>query len=548
MKKKSTFLTLFLCLSFFYNVYAQIVIDESQLELNNGKYLLNNTEYNGLVYSKYKTKGQYEYCYMMKNGVANGIYQTLIIDFNLDPTKFRDSSIIKLAYKEIESKKNNNEKISNDTIKATIDINEYLINIGGNKKLDKLKTKYKEGKLKGESLNLFEKYLANISIIQKGKQSIQDNLNVIDAKQKSVLNESNKPIIKQAVSEEYYQNNLVKNGQYISFYSNNSIKSKGEYVNNLQNGLWTYYFENGKIKGQGNFKNGNGEDISKSSGIPRNGREGNWKFYYESGKLEQETNYLDGLVNGKSVMFYENGNLSAVEQFVNGKLNGKRQSYFENGKLKEESQFVNGQLSGKHLLYFENGKLMQEGNMLNGKFSGIVTIYDESGQIKMKQSMLNGKGNGLKTDYYPNGKKKSDVYFVNDKPHGRAITYYDNGKIEVEGFIDTLSKHHTGESGLHIEYDQAGVMTKKVQIDRDGNETFIFPKQLGFEESQEQLRNSNHVCNWCGRTFKGLGFEAYDGSLGIQQNCRTSAKLIVILPALEKYFCSAKCAYEECIH
>ena len=547
MKKTFPSLFLLLCLLFSNGSFAQTIIDESQLELNNGKYLLNNTEFDGLVYSKKKTNGQYEYCYMIRNGVPNGIYQSFVVNLNLNPANYRDSSKIKNALKEIEIIKLDNLKYSNDTLKASNEIKDYISGIGGNKKLDKLNSKYKEGKLKGESLNLFEKYLANISIIQKGKQSIQDNLNVIDAKQKSVLNESNKPIIKQAVSEEYYQYNLVKNGQYISFYSNNSVKSKGEYVNNLQNGLWTYYFENGKIKGQGNFKNGNGEDISESSGVPRNGREGNWKFYYESGKLSQETNYLDGLLNGKSVIFYENGNLSADEQYVNGKLNGKWQTYFENGKLKEEGQFINGQLSGKHLLYFENGKLMQEGNMLNGKFSGIVTVFDESGQIKMKQSMSNGKGNGLKTDFYPNGKKKFEAYFVNDKPHGRAITYYENGKKEIEGFMDTLSKHHTGESGLHIEYDQAGVMTKKVQIDRDGNETYIFPKQLGFEESQEQLRNSNHVCTWCGRTFKGLGFEAYDSSL-YNKNCRTSAKLIVLLPALEKYFCSAKCAYEECIH
>jgi antitoxin component YwqK of YwqJK toxin-antitoxin module len=556
-----------------FNSNSQLECNESQLFLKEGKYYLNNTEFNGLVWSRNITKGQYEYCFEIKNGVPNGVYKKLTIDYGLNTAKHRDSSIIKFALNDIEMFKVENLKIIEDTVKARSGINELIIKIGGVKKLDKLSSKYIEGKLKGESLTLFESYLEKKSVIQKGRSSILANKEKIENQHKLITIESNKPKINQAILEEYYQINFIKNGTYSLYYSNNSINAKGEYLNNLQNGQWTYFFENGKIKADGSFKNGDGGNVSETTGIPRNGREGNWIFYHENGNKSQESNYLSGKLNRNSLYYFENGNKEEESNYSNDQLNGKRLIYYENGKLKEDLNYSNDQLNGKRLIYydngslkeesfyrnglkdgkviryFDNGKVLSRAEVTNGKLNGLVTFYNSEGIKLSEQFYKNDKQNGLKTTFFQNGFKENEATFVNDILHGPLKLYHDNGKIKLDMIADSLSKSECGCSGIANSYDENGKLIEKIEVSRNGDVKQLFKQKSEFEQNIEKEKNSKHNCSWCGRSFMGLGFEASDNSfIGGDKTCKTSSKMFVLIPELEKYFCSAKCAYEECIH
>ncbi len=64
-----------------------------------------------------------------------------------------------------------------------------------------------------------------------------------------------------------------KHGEYKAYFENKEIRVNGKYENGMMMGTWTYYYDNKNIRGIYNFLNGDGSDVSKVSGIPKNG---NW--------------------------------------------------------------------------------------------------------------------------------------------------------------------------------------------------------------------------------------------------------------------------------
>lgn len=545
MKNYITLLVLFCSVSV--SSFSQKVVNEVQLVLKDNKYYFNNTEYTGLVFSKNITQGQYEYSYEIINGIPNGLYKKFLIDNNLSSTNFRDTNLINSLAKNIEVLKLENLKLIEDTLNATKRISEYIKLIGDEKKLNKLSIKYEEGKLNDESLDLHKKYISNTKTLENVKLNIQANVKKIESNQKSIKDESSKPLLKQSISEEYLQINFVKNGFYTSYHTNNLIKSKGEYINNHQNGLWTFYFENGKTMAQGNFKNGDGGNIG-TSGISRNGREGKWTFYYNSGNIETEYFYVKGELQGRSVSYYENGNKKDETDWVNDN-SSRSVSYYENGNKKDETVWLNDNTNRKVIKYNENGKIKSNATFKNSTLNGLVIIYNDEGIKLSEQYYKDGKQNGLKTTFFQNGFKENELTFVNDKLHGPVKTYYENGKIKFDMNADSLSKSECGCSGIANSYDDKGTLTEKIEVNRNGEVKQLYKQKSQFELNTEKEKNSKHNCSWCGKTFLGLGFEASDGSsLGMGKTCKTSSKMFVTIPELEKYFCSAKCAYDECVH
>lgn len=90
------------------------------------------------------------------------------------------------------------------------------------------------------------------------------------------------------VSEVHYHPNAtksmegtIKNGQrdgeWISWYVDGKIWSKGNFVNGKREGPGVVYFPNGKIQIEGPYNNGN--------------RTGVWRSYDEQGNLISETDY-----------------------------------------------------------------------------------------------------------------------------------------------------------------------------------------------------------------------------------------------------------------
>ena len=96
-------------------------------------------------------------------------------------------------------------------------------------------------------------------------------------------------------------------GKVFDFFENGEKKLDGNYRKGLINGKWTYYHENGQIRAQGRFIDGDGSNLSESTGIPFNGRKGKWSFWYENGQKMYEGTYKDGELI-KETYWGEDGN------------------------------------------------------------------------------------------------------------------------------------------------------------------------------------------------------------------------------------------------
>jgi len=96
-------------------------------------------------------------------------------------------------------------------------------------------------------------------------------------------------------------NEGIIDGEALSYYSNGTLKRKGEYKNGAMDGLWEQWYVDGKKEFQAVYINDsmsgcfkewyeNGK-IKEEGQLFKNERIGKWKFYNETGLLSFEKEY-----------------------------------------------------------------------------------------------------------------------------------------------------------------------------------------------------------------------------------------------------------------
>ena len=104
---------------------------------------------------------------------------------------------------------------------------------------------------------------------------------------------------------EYDVVNGLKNGRFNVYKNADQYILSGMVKNNKNTGEWIYYYPNGKIESKGDFVN---DQLS-----------GRWIWYYEDGSLKQEGFFIKGEREGKWVMYNEHGVIQSQVTFQNGK-------------------------------------------------------------------------------------------------------------------------------------------------------------------------------------------------------------------------------------
>ncbi len=74
--------------------------------------------------------------------------------------------------------------------------------------------------------------------------------------------------------------NNQNSGEWIYYYPDGKIESKGEFIKDKLTGKWTWYYENGSVKQVGFFINGE--------------REGNWVMFNKDGVIQSQITYQNG--------------------------------------------------------------------------------------------------------------------------------------------------------------------------------------------------------------------------------------------------------------
>lgn len=255
----------------------------------------------------------------------------------------------------------------------------------------------------------------------------------------------------------------IKNGKYVGYYADGSIRAEGQYLNMKQNGEWVWYHENGKIETKCSYVYGdldgnyteyhdNGK-IKETKSYILGDLHGESKEYGEEGILKRTANYEYGVSEGKRNFYSEEGHLQLIRFYHNDQIigysyldkNGKELpmisvknetakivSYFDNGIKAREMEVVNGDFENKYLVYYYSGQLYRELNYENDLQVGVEKIFYPSGKIKKVENYTKGLANGKFISYYENGKVKKEENYLLGELNGKSISYNNDGSVSSQ--------------------------------------------------------------------------------------------------------------------
>ncbi len=225
---------------------------------------------------------------------------------------------------------------------------------------------------------------------------------------------------KTVLKEQYYVNDTLDNklqGKYTSFFVSGSLKSEGNYKNNLASGMWKYYYENGKPKMEGAF------ELGKTHGT--------WIYYYENGGKRSEGLLEDNKKTGEWIYYFENGNIKSRGDYQNDVREGIWNYFYEDGTLKAQAFYQAGK--GTYTEFYPSGKLKMKGLNKLGKSDSLWTYYYETGEKLADGYYKNGLKTGPWSYYYKNGNVSSQGGYENGSTVGNWIYYYEDGSKSAEG-------------------------------------------------------------------------------------------------------------------
>jgi antitoxin component YwqK of YwqJK toxin-antitoxin module len=104
---------------------------------------------------------------------------------------------------------------------------------------------------------------------------------------------------------EYDVVNGIKNGRFNVYKNRDKYILSGTVRNNQNTGEWIYYYPDGKIESKGEFV--------------KDQLNGKWCWYYNDGSIKQEGSFVNGERDGTWIMYNEDGIIQSQVTFQNGK-------------------------------------------------------------------------------------------------------------------------------------------------------------------------------------------------------------------------------------
>lgn len=115
------------------------------------------------------------------------------------------------------------------------------------------------------------------------------------------------------------------NGQEITYYPNQQVKSEIMWVKGEKNGLFTEYNENGTISCKGNYKDG--KKVAQCF------------VYYPTGETNKEQIKINDVPNGPFTVYFKNGQPYIQGNYKKGVLDGEYTVYTFDGSVKLKKQY-----------------------------------------------------------------------------------------------------------------------------------------------------------------------------------------------------------------
>ena len=573
----------------------RVNIDE--LTLSNETYSFNGKPYDGSVYVLYDS-GQLKEGFKVKNGKIEG-KMTFYRDDSFVKERYKDTTLILQLENDVitlNDELTSLKKDSVDYLNEKWDLEEEIVgprpNMSNNgfmtdkgykwlkKEMNKkssMKQKYRDGKLKGNKLVLWEDYLKCERNIKLTETEIKEKKNQIHSGESSIELEKGKSEYSHNKKNGYlYKNGScyyhaeydkneklvleeelkdgIRNGSY-KRYENGEIEVEGIYINNKKDGLWTLYYDGWK------------EEISYLNDV----KNGDYKKYYGD-VVVIEGQYSNGLKTGDWKDYNNQSVLTKDYIFIDDKLDGPYKEYSGDVVVKE-GQYSNGLMTGEWIFRHDNGNLKGQGNYVNGDGENVGSseipkngrngewiFYHENGNKKTEGKFLKGEPEGEFTWYYPIGKKKQVVTFKNGEMEGeliifhengnkKEIRYYKNGQTDYDGnILKTFDINGLNEERYEFKNGEFKLYKSQEQIEQELKE--VRKRRENIDNEMETRWNYELNCTWCSDSFRAMSGTMF--SYGLDMECNRDLLNALRLTSVDvnniycKKFCSRKCAEEYC--
>jgi len=126
-------------------------------------------------------------------------------------------------------------------------------------------------------------------------------------------------------------------------------------------------------------------------GVIRNGiKEGAWMVYHENESIKTLSSYIDGNLNGPYMEFNNRGQVEKKIEYINNEFHGVYGEY-KYGRPIKELTYNFGVLEGPFREWNDRGKLTKKGGFLKGEQHGVLQFFDEDEKIIMEYTYENGE-------------------------------------------------------------------------------------------------------------------------------------------------------------
>jgi antitoxin component YwqK of YwqJK toxin-antitoxin module len=195
----------------------------------------------------------------------------------------------------------------------------------------------------------------------------------------------------------YTDINGMKQGNWITKYSNGKTKYEGFFKNNKPTGKFVRYYDTGNIQSVAYFY-----DNSKYSSI---------KFYDNAERLLAAGRYKEQNKDSIWNYYLPEGKLISVEEYDNGKLNGTSKTFFyPSGLLHETINYKDNIKDGLYEKLWNDGVTPRlRVRYCNGMVCDTMFVYFESGKIESTIPYKDDKRHGLEMNYNEKGTRISVV-------------------------------------------------------------------------------------------------------------------------------------------
>lgn len=218
----------------------------------------------------------------------------------------------------------------------------------------------------------------------------------------------------------------VKNGTFVEYYSDGSIKSEKPIVGGKINGIVKTYFTNGKLESEKSYKN------SVEDGIER-------RWDWETGQLKVDCKYVDGKPDGKQTRYISSniGDYVEVSNYVKGIQTGEFSQTWTNGQIHVQGKYKDGKKEGEWVEKRKDGKPERITTYKNGERDGEYKTFFTDGNVEKIENYVEGQREGISKEFfYASGKIKAEYNYAGNVKDRIYKLYYDDGSVREEGRCD----------------------------------------------------------------------------------------------------------------